>query len=63
MTPAQGSVAGRAEAEQIRLDPLQDLGCLFTLLNVGTVLLELGMCPLQLGTATLDFRPFRLFSC
>ena len=28
-------------AEQIRLDPLQDLGCLFTLLNVGTVLLEL----------------------
>jgi hypothetical protein len=43
--------------------PLEDLGCLFTLLKVGTVSLELGLSPLQLGTATLDFRPSRLFSC
>jgi hypothetical protein len=58
--PAPGSASSRILGGEVK--NAGRLGCLFTLLKFGTVSLELGLRPPQLGTATLDFRPSRLFS-
>ena len=46
-THGEASGRGRAERNRCAWIPLQDLGCLFTLLKVGTVSLELGCARLN----------------